>query len=68
MTKEELLQAGENVKIRLTTGEEFEGRIAYRTGIGSAKNYIPSQEIINVKNEKQGIEVSLSNIKDVERI
>lgn len=68
MTKEELLQAGENVKIRLTTGEEFEGRIAYRTGIGSAKNYIPSQEIIYVKNENRELEVSLSNIKDVERI
>lgn len=67
MTREELLQVGKSVKIRLTTGEEFEGRIAYRTGIGSAKNYIPSQEFINVKNENKEIEVALSKIKDVER-
>lgn len=68
MKKDELLQVSENVKIRLTTGEEFEGRITCRSGIGESNNFIPSKEIIKVKNANQELEVSLSNIKDVERI
>lgn len=68
MKNEELLQVSENVKLHLTNGEEFEGRISCRSGIGEADNFIPSKEIIRVKNANQELEVSLSNIKDVESI
>ncbi|MEG1008199.1 MAG: hypothetical protein RSO15_18250 [Bacteroides sp.] len=61
--KKDVLQPGRHVVLTLNNGEEFEGRVKSRSGIGESGNYIPSQEIIKVENHDGNIEVSLSAVK-----
>lgn len=65
MRNNDLLQPGRDVKLVLTTGEEFEGRVKMRSGLGYDNCYSPKHECVKVENANGSIEVSMSLIKDV---